>query len=101
MICENFARDAEGLVNLGINWVDDFGCELTSWRPIKNYQYDCTITKVKPCPLNNGADSFSPICVGDVTESTHNLTYFTLWDVLKHSNLLKKHIVLKIDTEGG
>lgn len=63
-----------------------------------NYQYDCTTTKVPTCKTNNHANDFSLICVGDITEKTEEYTYYTLWDLLKSRNLVKKHIILKMDT---
>lgn len=46
-------------------------------------------------------NDFSLICVGDLTEKAAGYTYYTLWDLLKSRNLMKKHIILKMDTEGG
>jgi hypothetical protein len=39
--------------------------------------------------------------VGDKTEKTAEYTFYTMWDLLKSRNLQNKHIILKMDTEGG
>lgn len=67
MVCRNFLKYSEALINLGIEARDRFGCDLTTDVPMPNYQYDCTSDKAKACPTNNGADSFNKICMGERT----------------------------------
>jgi hypothetical protein len=82
------------------------GCLITTDFPMPNYQYDCTSysysgEKVKVCETNRGADVFSPICIGERTEKNGEFVFYTLEDLLASRDLLRKHITLKIDCEGG
>lgn len=86
---------------MGISIMDDFGCDVSSNLIIPNYQYDCTVEVAPACKTNNGADTFSQVCIGEATEKTNLYTYYTLWDILKLRGLVNKHIIIKIDTEGG
>lgn len=68
---------------------------------IPNYQYDCTVQGAPSCPNGNNQDLFSRVCIGEVSERTPSRLFYSFWDILKSRNLVKKHIVLKIDTEGS
>jgi hypothetical protein len=101
IVCDNFFNQSEALLNFGIEGRDSFGCDITSRYPMPNYQYDCTTNVIPTCETNNGGNVYYPVCVGEVSETTEKYTYYTLWDILKSHDLVKKHISIKIDTEGG
>jgi hypothetical protein len=101
VICKNFISSSEGVVNVGINGYDNFGCEVTTVKQMPNYQYDCTNPAQPRCGTNGGNNNFNYVCIGEVTEKTANRTFYTLEDMIKSKGLFKKNIFLKIDCEGG
>lgn len=100
VICKNFIDRSQGIINIGINGYDQFGCEVSSVKKIPNFQYDCTNPAQPYCPSNENNNRFSSICVGSVTERGAS-TFYTIEDMMKMSNMTDKHIFLKIDCEGG
>lgn len=101
LLCENFVRTSEALINIGIRRVDEFGCSLTSRHPIPNYQFDCS-DPVKPkCETNDGNDVYLKVCVSDRSEWTEEYNYASLKDMIDSNNLKGRHITLKIDAEGA
>ena len=41
-MCRNYIKDTQGLINIGFNGFDSFGCEIAALNRMPNYQYDCT-----------------------------------------------------------
>lgn len=100
-MCKNFLERSEGLINVGINGYDQFGCDLTTAHPMGNYQYDCTNPSRPACKTNNNANNFSYACIGAKTEKSVTHLFHTFEDMLRSHDLTGKYFSLKIDCEGG
>ena len=101
LICENFVKHSEGIINIGVNGYDNFGCQLSTMKRMPNHMFDCTNPRVPPCGSNGGNNHFSYVCVGEVSEKTTQKEFNSLADMIKANKLFKRHIFLKIDCEGG
>ena len=100
LICKNFVG-GEGIINIGVNGEDSFGCHLSTLHAMPNHMYDCTNPSMSPCSTNQGRNRFNYVCVGATSEKTSQKEFHSLLDMIKLKGLLKKHIFLKIDCEGG
>lgn len=99
-VCKNFLSHSEGMINIGIDGEDSFGCQLTTVESMVNYQYDCTNPKEPVCETNNGANHFSSACLGQDTEKSSDYIYYSLEDMIKRHNLTRKAATLKINCQG-
>lgn len=55
------------MINIGINGFDDLGCDITTYHPMPNYQYDCVHTRPVVCNTNQGLNQYMYTCIGTVT----------------------------------
>jgi hypothetical protein len=94
-------KQSEGLINLGVEGRDLFGCSLTTEFLIPNYQYDCTNTYAPTCKSNQGMNSFESACLSERTEKANNVMFNSLKDMVDSRNLTGKHVTMKIDIEGA
>jgi len=101
LICKNFVKDCEGMINIGISGEDSFGCHLSTMKLMPNNMYDCTNPAITSCPTNKNNNNFNYVCLGAVSEKTSAKEFHSLLDMIKFKKLFKKHIFLKIDCEGG
>lgn len=99
VLCKNFLNNSEGLINLGVEGRDLFGCGISSEFRIPNYQYDCTNQIAPQCPT--GFNSFHAICLGERAQRSNNLQFYSLKNMVDASNLTRKHITMKIDVQGA
>jgi hypothetical protein len=100
-LCSNLMHLAEGVINLGVEGRDLFGCDLTSEFLIPNYQYDCTNSHAPACSTNNNLNRFESACLSSSTEKANNVAYYSLFDMLRERNLAGRHVMMKIDVEGA
>jgi hypothetical protein len=98
LMCENFMQTSEAIVSIGIRDIERFGCELSDKLKLPNYQYDCTALEAPRCSLTS-LEVFTKACLGEASETTQNATFFSLWDILRSRNLVKRHIILKLDAK--
>ena len=92
----------EGMINVGVEGRDQFGCDIASRFKIHNYQYDCTTSRVPDCNANNkDYNTFESACLSAETEKTDKYLYYSLADMVKERNLTNKHIMMKLDAEGA
>ena len=90
----------EGIINIGVSGYDNFGCALSTIKPMSNNQYDCTNPKRPVCESNSNRNNFHDVCIGAISEKSavelHSLEQMIIWNKLKG-----KQIFMKIDCEGG
>jgi hypothetical protein len=91
----------EGLINLGIEGRDQFGCDLSTEFRFPNYQYDCTDARPTACDGNNGMNYIKAGCLAAQTERTDSMLFYSLADMVRERNLAGRHISLKLDIEGA
>ena len=78
---------------------DQFGCDLTTRKPMPNYQYNCLYPAHNSVCLQNGNLNFfySGICVNKKTEKTsEGILFYSVEDVLKSRGLLNKKVTLRL-----
>jgi hypothetical protein len=90
----------EGLINLGIEGRDKFGCDVATEFRIPNYQYDCTSSKVPECATSN-LNFLKGGCLAPRTEKTDVLLFYSLADMVRERNLAGRHVSFKLDIEGA
>jgi len=52
------------MINIGIEGRDKLGCDITTYHPMPNYQYDCTDPRPPICLTNSENNHFSAFCLG-------------------------------------
>lgn len=65
VLCRNFISGTQGIINVGVNGFDSFGCELANINNMNNYQYDCTNDNDPVCQPNEHYNHFNYICLGE------------------------------------
>ena len=100
MICENFIGNSKGLINVGVEGRDQFGCQVTSFNTMPNHQFDCTNSGQPFCGTNYNNNHFNYVCIGDKDEVIGSRQFASLATLIKDRGLAQKHIILKIDCEG-
>lgn len=101
VICKNWIKDSQGIVNIGINGFDAFGCQVSAEGNFINEQYDCYNLTETPCADNGYQNHMHNSCLGEKTEEDHEgRKYQTYQNILRETHLENKRIILKIDCEG-
>eukprot|EP00178_Gracilaria_changii_P007821 TRINITY_DN24368_c0_g1_i1.p1 TRINITY_DN24368_c0_g1~~TRINITY_DN24368_c0_g1_i1.p1 ORF type:complete len:125 (+),score=5.01 TRINITY_DN24368_c0_g1_i1:228-602(+) len=49
LVCKNWINHSQGLINIGVNAFDDFGCKVSAIGNFFNEQYDCINPVETPC----------------------------------------------------
>lgn len=57
-------KTSVAMINIGIEGRDKLGCDITTYHPMPNYQYDCTDPRPPICLTNSENNHFSAFCLG-------------------------------------
>ena len=96
-ICKNLITTSDALINIGIEARDNFGCAVTTYKKMPNYQYDCTKDYQPICNTNDNHNLYHKTCIGSKTETSDTHAFYTLEDMITLHDLDNRHIMLKID----
>ena len=86
---------------MGVEGRDMFGCDVTTKWSMPNYQFDCTNNRAPICNTNDNQNKFFGICLWQRAEKSSRWHLESLKDMIDNRGLTKKHIMIKMDVEGG
>ena len=102
VLCSNFVKGrSTALLNMGVEGRDMFGCDVTTKWSMPNYQFDCTNNRAPICNTNDNQNKFFGICLWQRAEKSSRWHLESLKDMIDNRGLTKKHIMIKMDVEGG
>jgi hypothetical protein len=99
LMCANLLNDVQSGYSYGISGYDEWGCDISTRRSIAVHQYDCFDLARPSCP--GGVTVFHEECVGDTRKTEEGRLFDTIAGQIAKNGDAGKHIVLKIDVEGG
>ncbi|MFN0252265.1 MAG: hypothetical protein ACKV2T_35650 [Kofleriaceae bacterium] len=99
LMCTNLVEGAVSAYSYGIEYEDNWGCQLaTKWR-IPIHQYDCFTNDRPTCA--GGTFVFHDECVGGRTETLENQPFDTFANQVAKNGDAGKRIIVKMDVEGA
>ena len=99
LMCENLIEPLDTGYSYGVGANDDWGCEVSRRYHVPVQEYDCFDPARPTC--QGGEFIFHNECVGDRTENRKSRSFDTLENQIKRNGDISRHVIIKMDIEGG
>jgi hypothetical protein len=99
LMCENLIEPLDAAYSYGVGPNDDWACEVSRRYHVPVHQYDCFDPARPTC--NGGTFVFHDECVGDRTGKKGSHLFDTLENQIKKNGDARRHLIVKMDIEGG
>ena len=99
LICSNLVDGAQSAYSYGIEFEDNWGCQLSRKTGVTIHQYDC-FTETRP-QCDGGKFVFHPECIGPKAETQEGKLFDTLTAQIEKNGDKGKRLIVKMDVEGA
>src|SRR5262245_29034051 len=99
LMCENLIEPLDAGYSYGVGTNDDWGCEVSRRYHVPVHEYDCFDPARPIC--DGGTFVFHNECVGDRTGDRDSRFFDTLQNQITKNGDLGRHVIIKMDIEGG
>src|SRR4051794_19885626 len=99
LMCENLIEPIDSAYSYGVGINDDWGCEVSRRFHVPVHEYDCFDPARPAC--DGGKFVFHNECVGDRTEYRKSRLFDTLENQIRRNDDAGRHVIVKMDIEGG
>ena len=99
LMCENLIEPLDSGYSYGVGTNDDWGCDVSRRYHVPVHEYDCFDPARPTC--EGGRFVFHNECVGDRSGYRNSRLFDTLQDQITKNGDMGRHLIIKMDIEGG